>query len=116
MSQDDMANELREEAMRIRASEPRNALDLLWEAARKHPDTSTVVNLVIDDLIYTSWLGSFWDDAIEACTLAQKVRPHLRERYALKAQAFQLDKEGRHVEATEMRLKGAVWRSPSFWV
>lgn len=87
--------------------DPRKALDLLWTVARTYPDTSTVTNYVLNDLISKARLAASWDEAIEACVLAQKLRPDLRESYAIQAQAFQLDKEGWHVEATEVRLKGA---------
>lgn len=107
MSRGENAFQLRQEAMWIQTEDPRMALDLLWAVAKKYPNSSTVRDYVVDDLIMTARLGAFWDDAIEACAVAQKAKPSFREHYVLEAQAFQLDKEGRHVEATEVRLKGS---------
>lgn len=49
-------------------------------------------------------LNGFWDEAIEACALAQKLKPEHQEAYVLEARACGLDKEGKHVEATELRF------------
>lgn len=110
MSEEDRAQRLRDEAMLVQTSEPRRALDLLWTAVQQYPRTSTVRDRIIDDIIATARYAGFWDDATRACALAERVKPDFREHYSAEAKACMLDKEGRHIDATEVRLiKASGW-------
>jgi uncharacterized protein with von Willebrand factor type A (vWA) domain len=105
MSNDDKANELRGKAMQVQSTNPRKALDLLVAITEEYSDTWTVANLVLDDIIGIARSNAFWDEAIEACSLAQNLKPSYREDYALEQQACQLDQQGDHLAATEVRLR-----------
>jgi len=105
MNNDDKANELREKAMQMQSTNPREALDLLIAITEKYTDTWTVANLVLDDIIGIARSNAFWNEAIAACSLAQSLKPGYREDYALEQEACQLDQMGNHLAATEVRLR-----------
>jgi len=105
MSKDNDAFALYEKALNIQFSTPKKALDLLWEAAQKYPNTLTVHNYVLDMLISIAQQNHFWDDAIRACSLAQQLKPDYQESYALEAEACQLDKDGKFIGALDKRFR-----------
>jgi len=105
MSKDDSAYKLFERASNIQFSAPREALDILWEAVKLYPNTSTVTNYVLDSIIRIAEINKYWDEAIEACSIAQRLKHDYRKSYELESQACYLDKEGKRIEALEVRLK-----------
>lgn len=107
MWDDHRAESLYAEASEILAADtdPRKGLDLLWELVSKYPNTHTVQNLALDDIIQHSELHGFWDDAVESCLVAARLKPGYADQYRAKAQACRLSGEGRYVEALEVRFK-----------
>jgi hypothetical protein len=105
MSPEDDAHRLRTRAMEIQSSDPRESLRLLMEVIHKYPDTLEVTNLVVSDIVSVCVNSRMWDEAIASCAIAQTIRPDSAEYYQLEADACRLMKEGREVQATELRLR-----------
>lgn len=99
------ATALFDQALDLEFSEPLRALNLLKQAVRDYPQTLTVNNYVLDSIIRIAISNNLWDEAIEVCNLAQKLKPEYRDSYSLEAEACRLDKEGKRIEATEIRYK-----------
>jgi hypothetical protein len=105
MSKDDEAFQLRQRAMELQSSDPKEALRILKDIIARYPRTRTVTDLVVDDIITVCTANRMWVQAVEACQTAQTIRPDNAPSYALEAKACRLDQEGRAVDATEARLE-----------
>jgi hypothetical protein len=87
-------------------NKPKQALNLLMQIAERNPDSWTVQNLILDDIIRIGKQYGYWDEAITACRKrAEEWRFDTRqyEHFVTEEQACILDKDGRYVEATELR-------------
>jgi len=105
MSREDDAQLLRNRAMEVQFSDPGESLRILKEVIHKYPDTSTVTDNAVADIVSVCVVNRMWDEAIASCAIAQTIRPDHAEHYQLEADACRLMKEGREVEATELRLR-----------
>lgn len=105
MNKEDEATRKYEEAMGYEYSEPERALSILRQAVSDYPQTLTVNNHVLDSIITIAISIKNWDYAIDACKIAEKLKPAYKESYKLEREACKLEKEGKIIEATEIRLK-----------
>lgn len=101
-------NVLIREALDHEFTDPRLAIEKLWEVVNSFPSDTAVLSVALDALIRISAFNKEWDEAIKACRLAQQSRPEYRKAYSLEEQACVLEKEGKVIEATEVRLKIAT--------
>ncbi len=108
MDDETKATQLRLKALMLERTNPGEGLAKLKQVVKGFPKSSTVGHLVLDDIIRIAPESGSWRDAIEACARGQKLRPDRADDFAAEAEACELDKQGKHIEATEVRLKSAT--------
>jgi len=97
----DRATHLRNEAVRLEKEDPDQAINLLLEAINQYPQTWTVENLALDDLIRIATRHERWDEAIFAAQTAQRL-DRFPESYAVTEKATKLRREGEPVKALDL--------------
>jgi tetratricopeptide (TPR) repeat protein len=114
MDKEEIAEKLRNQALEIQGTNPQGALILLQNVMREYKDTYTVINLVCDDVIQLAKHLKQYDEAIEACHESIELRPDYRESFLDEIKACHLDKQGKQIEATDVRLASARKPGPFF--
>lgn len=101
---EEIAERLRLDALEKIFDNPRQALVELTNTTNRFGDTWIVRNYVLDDIIELGKKLGSWDEAIQACRTAKKLKPSYREAYTAKEEEILLLKEGKPIEALRLRL------------
>jgi hypothetical protein len=113
MNQEDKISSLRLNALDIQSTDPQKSLELLMALVEEHERSWSVANLVLDDIIGIAKRYGYWDTAILACQKAQVLKPHSKEHYVVEERSCNLDREGKHIEAIEVRAAYARQKGKS---
>ena len=108
MDDEKKATQLRLKALMLERTNPGEGLEKLKQIAKEYRKSWTVGHLVLDDIIRIARESEKWDDAIEACVLGQELRPDRADGFAAEVEACELDRQGKHIEAAEVRLASTI--------
>lgn len=91
-------------AMEIYSNNPLESLKLLKEIADEYPDTFTVHNYVIPNILILAQSHELWNEAIAICEKAIIFYPSSKSWWETEKKAIEFDKLGKKLDGLEIRF------------